>query len=135
MTFDNSPSPRPPSRANLFSLARRANSFRHAASGVGFMLRSQHNAWIHLAASLVVIVAGFWVHLSSADWRWMAAAIVLVWVAETTNTAFEYLCDVVSPEFHLSVEKAKDIAAGAVLICSAGAVVLGALTFWPYLAG
>jgi diacylglycerol kinase (ATP) len=135
MTFDKSPSPRQPSRANLFSLADRARSFRHAASGIGFVLRPQHNAWIHLAASLAVIVAGLWVHLSSADWRWVTVAVVVVWVAETTNTAFEYLCDVVSPEFHLSVEKAKDIAAGAVLICSAGAVVLGALTFWPYLAG
>jgi diacylglycerol kinase (ATP) len=57
-----------------------------------------------------------------------------VWVAETTNTAFEYVCDVVSPEFHVSLEKAKDIAAGAVLICAGGAVALGLLTFWPYFA-
>ena len=96
------------------------------------MLRSQHNARIHLAASLTVVLAGLWVHLSRADWRWVTAAIVLVWVAETTNTAFEYLCDVVAPEFHVSVEKAKDIAAGAVLISSVGALALGVLTFWPY---
>jgi diacylglycerol kinase (ATP) len=115
-----------------FSVADRARSFRHAASGIGFMLRSQHNAWIHLAITLAVILAGWWVHLSSADWRWLTVAVILVWIAETTNTAFEYLCDVVSPEFHVSVEKAKDIAAGAVLICAGGAVALGLLTFWPY---
>ena len=78
-------------------------------------------------------LAGLWLRLSAADWRWLIVVIMLVWVAETTNTAFEYVCDVVSPEFSFAVAKAKDIAAGAVLICAAGAVVLGLLTFWPYL--
>src|SRR5258708_9909567 len=116
-----------------FSIADRLHSFRYAASGIVFMLRTQHNAWIHLTVTVVVCLTGWWLRLSGADWRWLTVAIVLVWVAETMNTAFEYLCDVVSPEFHVSVAKAKDIAAGAVMICSAGAVVLGLLTFWPYL--
>lgn len=116
-----------------FSLAGRARSFRYAANGVGFMLRTQHNAWFHLASTLAVGLVGAWLKVSAADWRWLIAAVVLVWVAEAMNTSFEHLCDVVSPEFHPSVEKAKDIAAGAVLICACGAAVLGALTFWPYL--
>lgn len=49
------------------------------------------------------------------------------------NTAFEYVCDVVSPEFHVSVARAKDIAAGAVLICAGGSALIGVLTFWPYI--
>jgi diacylglycerol kinase (ATP) len=56
-----------------------------------------------------------------------------VWVAEAFNTAFEHLCDVVSPQFHPAVEKAKDVGAAAVLICATAAAVLGALTLWPYL--
>ena len=56
-----------------------------------------------------------------------------VWVAEAINTSFEHLCDVVSPEFHASVQKSKDIAAGAVLICAIGTTVLGLLVFLPYL--
>ncbi len=117
-----------------FSLADRARSFRYAAKGIAFMLRTQHNAWVHLAATLAVALAGAWLKLSAADWRWLTAAVVLVWLAEAMNTAFEHLCDVVSPEFHPSVEKAKDIAAGAVLVCACGAATLGVLTFWPYLA-
>jgi diacylglycerol kinase (ATP) len=116
-----------------FSVADRLQSFRYAGSGIAFMLRTQHNAWIHLCVTVAVCLSGWWFKLSGADWRWLTVAIVLVWVAETMNTAFEYLCDVVSPEFHVSVAKAKDIAAGAVMICSGGAVVLGLLTFWPYL--
>ena len=115
-----------------FCIKERLLSFRYAGAGIGFMLRTQHNAWIHLFITLVVCLAGAWLQLSADDWRWLTVSIVLVWVAETMNTAFEYLCDVVSPDFHTSVAKAKDIAAAAVLICAAGAAVLGLLTFWPY---
>ena len=125
--------PRAAARGRTFSIAERLQSFRYAVSGVAFMLRTQHNAWIHLTITIAVCLAGWWLKLSAADWRWLTVAIVLVWVAETMNTAFEHVCDVVAPEFHVSVEKAKDVAAGAVMICAAGAVVLGVLTFWPYL--
>jgi diacylglycerol kinase (ATP) len=125
-------SPKDSLDAGTFSLADRVRSFRYAFAGLAYMLRSQHNAWLHLAISVVVCLAGWWFGLSAADWRWIVVAIALVWVAETTNTAFEYVCDVVSPEFHVSVAKAKDIAAGAVLICAGGSALIGILTFWPY---
>lgn len=116
-----------------FTVAARVKSFRYALAGVGFMLRTQHNAWLHLAATVTACAAGAALEVSAEDWRWLIVAIVLVWVAEAMNTAFEHLCDVVSPEFHVSVQRSKDVAAGAVLICSIGAVGLGALTLAPYL--
>lgn len=115
-----------------FTIAARLKSFRYALAGIGFMLRTQHNAWLHLAATAAVLTAGVALKVSAEDWRWLIAAIVLVWVAEAMNTAFEHLCDVVSPEFHVSVQRSKDVAAGAVLICSIGAAVLGVLTLAPY---
>ena len=118
--------------AARFSILGRAKSFRYAFAGLWFMLRTQHNAWIHLAATIIVVAAAFVLQVSAADWRWLIAATLLVWVAETLNTAFEHLCDVVSPDFHHAVQKSKDIAAGAVLICAAGAVAIGVVTFWPY---
>jgi len=60
-------------------------------------------------------------------------AIIAVWTAEALNTAFESLCDVASPEFHPMVERAKNIAAGAVLISAVGAAVIGLLIFGPKL--
>lgn len=116
-----------------FSIIARANSFRHATAGLWFMLRTQHNGWIHLAATILVCVAGLVLKVSLSDWRWLIVAIALVWMAEALNTAFEHLCDVVSPDFHHAVQKSKDIAAGAVLICAVGALCLGIATFWPYL--
>jgi diacylglycerol kinase (ATP) len=116
-----------------FSVLARLKSFRFAFEGLAFMLRTQHNAWLHLIATILVIAAGLFLRVSAADWRWLVAAITLVWLAEAMNTAFEYLCDVVQPEFHISVKRAKDIAAGAVLICAIGAAMVGVLTLAPYL--
>lgn len=118
-----------------FSFRDRVRSFRHAFAGVGFMLRTQHNAWLHAVATVAVVCAGLIAGLDGADWKWLVLTIVMVWVAETMNTAFEHLCDVVSPEFHESVKIAKDVAAGAVLICATGAVAMGWLIFRPYVAG
>jgi diacylglycerol kinase (ATP) len=115
-----------------FSVAARLKSFSYAFVGFAFMLRTQHNAWLHLVATVLVVALGFALRVSADDWRWLIAAIALVWVAETMNTAFEHLCDVVSPEFHLSVQRSKDIAAAAVLVCVIAAALLGAITFAPY---
>jgi diacylglycerol kinase (ATP) len=55
-----------------------------------------------------------------------------VWTAEALNTAFEFLADVASPEFHPLVEKAKDVSAGAVLLSALGSLVIAGLVFWPH---
>ena len=97
------------------------------------MLASQHNAWIHLAATVLVGLAGWALGLNRFEWCWIVAAIMAVWVAEALNTAFEHLCDVVSPEFHPEVKTAKDVAAGAVLMTAAGAIAVGLLVLGPRL--
>ena len=70
--------------------------------------------------------------LSNAEWCWIILAIISVWTAEALNTAFEFLTDVASPEFHPLAGKAKDVAAGAVLITAIGSVLIGLLIFGPY---
>jgi hypothetical protein len=57
-----------------------------------------------------------------------------VFSTEALNTAFELLCDVAAPNVHPLVEAAKDVAAGAVLICAVGAAVTGVLVLGPPLA-
>lgn len=123
----------PPDTVHSFSFAQRIRSFTHAFRGIGTMLRTQHNAWIHLAATVVVIMGAVFFKLTRADWCWIILAIVGVWTAEALNTAFESLCDVASPQFHPMVKRAKDVAAGAVLICALGAATIGMLVFYPHL--
>lgn len=97
------------------------------------MLISQHNAWIHAAATIAIVVAGATLRISAVNWCLLTLAAVSVWVAEALNTAFEFLCDVTSPEFHPLVKKSKDVAAGAVLLSAIGAVLVGGFVFAPYL--
>jgi diacylglycerol kinase (ATP) len=90
------------------------------------------HAWIHAVATGFVVAAGFGVGVTRAEWCVLVLAIVVVWMAEALNTAFEALCDVASPEFHPLVERSKDVAAGAVLLSAIGATVVGVLVFCPY---
>jgi diacylglycerol kinase (ATP) len=118
--------------AREFSVATRLRSFVYAGRGVLTMVRSQHNAWIHGAATLSVVAAGFACGLERFEWLALVFAIVSVWAAESLNTAFEFLCDVAAPDFHPLVARAKDVAAAAVLICAVGAVLIGAVVFAPH---
>jgi len=114
-----------------FEFTGRIRAFRYALAGISTMLRSQHNAWIHAAATATTCALGLFLRLSTADWCWIVLAIMSVWTAEALNTAFEFLADVASPEFHPLVKHAKDVAAGAVLISAVGATVIGVLVLGP----
>ena len=118
-----------------FSFSARLRSFRYAFAGIGMLLKSQHNAWIHALATVIVIGAGLWFKVAAGEWCWLVLAIMAVWSAEAMNTAFEFLADAASPGFHPLVKHAKDVAAGAVLLAAIGAAVIGLLVFAPYLMG
>jgi diacylglycerol kinase len=118
-------------QAQSFSIVGRMRSITHALSGLVSMLRTQHNAWLHLAATIVAVAFGLYFAISAIEWMVLVLAIVAVWVAEALNTALEFLGDVTSPEFHPLVKQAKDVAAGGVLIAAVGALIVGALIFLP----
>lgn len=116
-----------------FRLRDRFKSFHYAAAGILTMLRSQHNAWLHALSTIVVTAAGLAFHLSRFEWCWIILAMMAVWTAEALNTAFEFLADVASPEFHPMVKCSKDVSAGAVLLSAIGAAVIGIIIFGPHL--
>lgn len=118
-----------------FSFTGRIRSFKFAFVGLWTMLKSQQNAWIHTFATIAVVIAGIVLKISYGEWCCLVLAIMAVWMAEALNTAFEFLADVASPEFHPLVKKAKDVAAGAVLISAIGAIVIGVIIFGPYVLG
>ena len=97
------------------------------------MLRSQRNAWIHGLATVIVCITGFLFELTTPEWCWTVLAIVAVWTAEALNTALEFLTDVASPTFHPLAGKAKDVAAGAVLLSAIASVAIGLLVLGPHL--
>lgn len=111
----------------------RIRSFGYALTGITDMLRTQQNAWIHAAATCAVTTLGLLLGLSRTEWTLIVLAIVSVWTAEALNTAIELLTDIVAPDFHPLAARAKDVAAGAVLIASLGATTIGVLVLGPRL--
>lgn len=114
-----------------FTLKARLNSFVNAFHGIGIMLREEHNAWIHCAAAVIVIIVGFLTGLSRTEWIAIVFAIGMVFGAEALNTAIERLSDAVQPEQDERIRRAKDLGAGAVLFCAIAAAVVGLLVFIP----
>lgn len=110
------------------------HSFACAFAGLRDALRDGRNAKIHFGVALAVVVAGFALNISRIDWAILLLTIGAVFAAETANTAIESVVDLVSPEHHELARRAKDCAAGAVLVVVIAAVAVGLLVFGPPLA-
>ena len=113
-------------------LQARLAAFTCAFRGVVTLLRETAHARIHLLATVLVLSLAAYLELSIADWQALILTIALVWLAEGMNSALEYLCDAAVPEQHPLIGKAKDVAAGAVLLCAGFAVLMAVLVFGPY---
>ena len=115
----------------IFSFRQRLQSFRYAFRGIGFMIKTQHNFWVHLGITILVVAAGLFFRISLNDWMLIILAIGLVLSAETFNTAIEQLTDLVHPDTHPVAGRVKDVAAGAVLLAALAAAFIGLLIFVP----
>lgn len=102
-------------------------SFQHAYDGIAAALRTQRNLKIHLAVAVVVLVAAPLLGASRLELAVLVLVIVVVFVAEMLNTALEFAVDLVTREHRPLAKLAKDVSAGAVLVSSVGAVVVGYL--------
>lgn len=112
---------------------RLMNSFKYATNGIFEMFKTELNAKIHLVATLLVIGAGFLFNVTRLEWLILILLIGMVLVAEGFNTAIEHLADSFTLEKHPEIGKAKDIAAGAVLLAAITAAVVGLIVFIPHL--
>jgi diacylglycerol kinase (ATP) len=115
-----------------FSIVKRAKSFTYAGRGIWILVKTTHNAWVHIVILLVAVVAGFYFRISQVDWMLLIFAGGLVLAAEAFNTAIEIDMDLTSPEYHPFARDTKDVAAGAVLITAIAALIIGIIIFGPY---
>lgn len=109
----------------------RARSFKYAFAGWWYVLRTQHNAWIHAVITTSVILLALWLKRPRQEWAILILTFMAVWMAEFMNTAIEALVDMASPEYHPLAKVAKDVAAAAVLLGAIGAVIIGLLLLGP----
>jgi diacylglycerol kinase (ATP) len=113
------------------NMRKRIKSFGYAIRGIRYVFGTEANMKIHIAISILVIICGIVFAISLTEWIFCLLCIGMVVAAEMLNTAIENVVDLASPEQHPLAGKAKDIAAGAVLICAIISVVIGLLIFIP----
>jgi len=104
-----------------------------AIEGVLWSATSQKHLRSHFLTAIAVLLLGLLLDLSALDFVLLSFAVTLVLFAELVNTAIEVVVDLVSPEFHPLARRAKDVAAGSVLVASFGAAVMGFFVFSHYL--
>ncbi len=116
-----------------FSIVARAKSFTHAVRGIGILIKTTHNAWIHIALAILAIMLGCYFCISTPEWLALIIVIGMVFAAEAFNTAIEVDMDLTSPDYHPYARDTKDVAAGAVLITALTALAVGLIIFLPKL--
>jgi diacylglycerol kinase (ATP) len=116
-----------------FSFRSRLRSFSYAFAGIRQFLLREHNARIHLVATIGVIIAGLVLHVSTSEAAMLAIVTGGVWITEMLNTCLERMADLIDPDEHPMIKFIKDLAAGSVLVAAIIAVVVGSLIFIPKL--
>lgn len=116
---------------NKFSLQKRAKSFVYAFEGIATLIKEEHNARIHITATIAVLVAGWLFNISSLEWICILFCIGWVISLEAINSAIENIADLVSPEKNSFIKKAKDLGAASVLIAAIVSLTVGSIIFLP----
>jgi undecaprenol kinase/diacylglycerol kinase (ATP) len=114
-------------------MKREWKSFANAFQGIILVIKEERHFRFHLLAVAVISMAGWYFKISFAEWITVFLCFGLVLLAEALNSAIEALADAVTLEQHPQIKKAKDIAAGAVLIAALIACVIGGIIFFPKL--
>ncbi|GCF07849.1 diacylglycerol kinase family protein [Dictyobacter arantiisoli] len=128
------PAPAPlPNTAPKSEFAKFVRSFGYAFRGLGYTIRTQRNARVHIAVTSLVIVLGAILHLSAIEFAILLVTISAVFIAEMFNTVIEACVDLITPDYHPLARIAKDVAAGAVLASAIFSILIGLCIFGPHL--
>jgi diacylglycerol kinase len=106
-------------------------AFGHAFNGIAIFFRHDRNGRIHLAAAVLVVLAGWWLNVSATEWCILLLCNAVVISLEMLNYAMESLCNLVHSSFHPLVKAVKDVAAAAVLWSAILSAVIGFIIFIP----
>lgn len=109
------------------SITKMLRSFRYARRGIAYAMFRENNFRYHLLATAGVLVTGPWVGFTRTEWCLVLILIGMVYTAEIFNTTIEKMMDHLHPERNPEVGHIKDLAAGAVLVTSITAAVVGSL--------
>ncbi len=123
--------PRPARPAGY--LAGRWFSLKAAAAGLRYTFRTQPNARIELVALALVGALGWWLGITRVEWAVIGLISAVILALEAVNTALEALVDLISPQYHFQAKRAKDAAAGAMLLAVFGSLWVALFLLGPRL--
>ncbi len=104
-------------------------SFKYAIRGIIYTIRNERNMRVHSVVSLCVIFLSLFFKLSAERYCILGLVMSFVIVTEVINSSLESLIDLCAKEYNSTAKAAKDMAAGAVLIASIVAVIVGMILF------
>lgn len=108
------------------------SSFKYAVEGLVTAYREERNLRFHVGSVILVVIMGCLFHVSANEWLWLLLSIFFVLASEVWNTAIENAVDLASNyEKHPLAKKAKDTAAGGVLLAAVFSMIVGAVVFVP----
>ena len=106
-------------------------TFTTAFNGLRYFFKTERNGKIQAGVAGFILLAGFYLHLSSTEWIFIFLCITAVISLEIMNSAIEHLCNHVQNDYHASIKIIKDVAAGAVLFASIISAIIGFIIFIP----
>lgn len=117
---------------NLWKNRHFSDSLRYAVEGLVTACREERNLRFHVFSVILVVIAGFVFRVSVGEWLWLILCIFFVLASEIWNTAIENAVDLATGyRRHPLAKKAKDTAAGGVLLSAVFAVIVGMVIFVP----
>ena len=116
----------------MLSIRRLFKSFHYASRGIAVAWRFEQSFRVQVVVAMAVIMLMLWFRLPMGQAIALLLLIILVLTLELINSILERFVDVFKPRIHPMVQEIKDLMAGAVLIASLGALIVGLLIFVPY---
>ncbi|MRH99670.1 diacylglycerol kinase family protein [Kriegella sp. EG-1] len=112
-------------------LVNRIKSVGFAMKGAILLIRTEASIKIQLFIAIVMTGLGFYFEITHTEWILQILAIALVMGVEGANTAIEKICDFIHPDFNSKIGFIKDVSAGAVMLVSIGATIIGFIIYLP----
>lgn len=107
-------------------------SLQHAINGIQTVFQDERNFRFDVAAAILVVILGVLLKIERLEWYWIIFCIFLMFILEMLNTVVEQLVDLmVEHNYYLAAKKAKDVAAGVVLMGSIFVLLMASVIFIP----
>lgn len=112
-------------------IKNRIRSVGFALKGAFLLIKTEASIKVQVFIGMLMTALGFYFEISSLEWILQIFAIGMVMGIEGLNTAVEKTADFIQPEFDEKIGFIKDIAAGAVMIVSIAASMVGLIIYIP----